>query len=124
MVQTNLSHLQHQRPMFETPEQLQQALIKLYPPFSEEVEDGYDELYNPLSYHHIWMEFAPISYAFLCKASTRELKEFCSVIERSMAGGEKQKNAVSTCFLEHGTQLSVKKLIKSYLSEAAKAELK
>lgn len=109
--------------MFETPEQLQQALIELYPRFSEEVEDDYDELYNPLTYHRIWMEFSPIAYDFLSKASTKELREFCSVIERSIAGGEKQENAVSTCFLEHGTQLGVKKIIKPYLSEAASKEL-
>lgn len=109
--------------MFETPEQLQQALIDLYPPFSEEVEDDYDDLYNPLTYHRIWMEFSPIAYNFLSKASTRQLKEFCSVIDRSMAGGENQANAVSTCLLEHGTQLSVKKFIKPYLSEAVNKEL-
>lgn len=122
-MQANLSHSQHQLPMFETPAQLQQALIELYPPFSEEVEDDYDELYNPLTYHRIWMEFSPSAYNFLSKVSKRAVKEFCSVIEHSIDGGEEQANAVSTCFLEHGTQLAVKKIIKPYLSEAANKEL-
>lgn len=110
--------------MFEKPEQLQQALIDLYPPFSEEVEDDYDELYNPLTYHYIWMEFSPIAYDFLSKASVNEIKKFSSIIEMSLNTGTEQENAVLTCFLEHSKQLNVKTFIKPYLSKAAKEELK
>jgi hypothetical protein len=39
------------------------------------------------------------------------------------AGGERE-NAISTCLLEHASQVKLRAIIRPYLSEAAKRELR
>lgn len=109
--------------MFKEPKDLQEALVELFPSFIEEVDEEYDELYNPLTYHRVWMDFSPLAKDFLTNAGKKELKGVCLIINASVEHGEDQENAVSTCFLEHASQIRVDNLIKANLSSAARSEL-
>ena len=109
--------------MFKEPKELQEALIELFPSFIEELDEEYDELYNPLTYHRVWMDFSPLAKSYLSNAGKKELKNFCLIVNKSVGNGGDQENAVSTCFLEHASQVEISKLIKSYLSNTARKEL-
>lgn len=109
--------------MFKEPKELQEALIELFPSFIEEVDEEYDELYNPLTYHRVWMDFSPLAKSYLSNVGKKELQNFCLIINQSIESGGDQENAVSTCFLEHSSQIGVRKVIKPNLSRASRLAL-
>lgn len=112
----------------KTPKELQAELISLFPSFEEgcdAVDPEYDIGYeSPLTYHRIWMDFAPFASKHLTNVGERDLIEFCAIVNAEIEAGSDRKNAVSTCLLEHASQVSVKKLISPLLSAAAKKELR
>lgn len=113
----------------KTPEELRQQLIILFPSFADEYNvDENDEIefeYEPpLTLHRVWMGFSPMAYEYLRYASTKTLVSFVSLVNSEVAAGADRENAVSTCFLEHASQISVKKLIKPMLSAEARRELR
>ena len=109
--------------MFKEPKELQEALIELFPSFIEEVEEEYDELYYSLTYHCVWMDFSPLAKNYLSNVGKKELKNFGLIVNKSVESGGVQENAVSTCFLEHASQIGVSHLIKPHLSRVSRLVL-
>jgi len=76
------------------------------------------------NYHSVFQEFAPVSHRMLNGSTTSQIKEFCKIINFMVETGGDLENAVSTCFLEHASQVGVRKIIALYLSKEAKQELR
>jgi hypothetical protein len=108
-----------------TPRELVDQLISIFPEFLEEWDEGESfggiGVYN---YHTVLIEFAPISYRMLNGGTPNQIKKFCDLINHMVEMGGDQENAVSTCFLEHASQIGVRKIIKPYLSKEAEQELR
>ncbi len=98
---------------------LKDKLCKLFPDFSDEFEDD-----EELSLHGVFLRFSPVAYEYLSIASRKQMKEFCEIINEGVSSGGELENAISTCFLEHASQIGVRKLIKPFLFDAAKRELR
>ncbi len=111
--------------MINSPEELQEQLVAFYPALEKEIEgEGFDYGYKPnLTYHQTWMAFAPIANDCLTKSNSRTLKAFCEIINYMVSEGGDKENSVSTCLLEHASQIKIGKIIKPYLSQGAKSEL-
>lgn len=112
--------------MIDTPDALQKQLIAMFPNFKEElIEEVFDYGYDfPLSFHRVWMALARVIYTYLQSSTLKALKEFCYIVNHMVDAGGDKENAVSTCLLEHATQLGIKKIIKPYLSSEAKYQLR
>jgi hypothetical protein len=77
-----------------------------------------DGKYN---YHTVFQEFSEMN---LTCASECQIRDLCAIINDFVSRGDDHEDAVSTCFLEHTSQIGVRKLIMPYLSESAKTELR
>jgi len=113
------------RMKIQTPKDLVSALIDLFPGFREEWDEG--EGYGGVgqyNFHTVFMELAPVCSGYLAEATPRTVEAFCALINALVAGGGDVENAVSTCLLEHASQVGIAKTIKAHLSQAAKAELR
>jgi hypothetical protein len=111
--------------MMDSPQPLVDILILLFPEFIKEWDNGasfgHRENYT---YHSVLQEFAPVSLKMLSNATTSQIKDFCNLLNRMVEIGGDHENAVSTCFLEHASQVGVRKIIAPYLSKEAKRELR
>lgn len=110
--------------MLNSPEELRTKLITLFPHAEKELVDDSDDDFDygykpPLTYHSVWRTFAPMAYQCLSNASVKEQKMFCNLIDWMVQAGGDEENAVSTCLLEHASQIGIKNLIKAYLSKTA-----
>ncbi len=112
----------------KTAEELKAELIALFPAFADEFEDpdalreaGFD---CRLTLHSVWMDFAPVAHACCIKASEKNLKKFGALINAEVAAGGHRENAVSTAFLEHASQVSVAKILRSVLSAEAQKKMR
>lgn len=101
------------------PEGLAHVLAKFFPMFSEELLDEEAD-----SYHSVLMLFAPLSAQALELADERTIRRFCDLINQMVSAGGELENAVSTCFLEHASQIGVREIIRPFLNRDAKAELR
>jgi len=112
--------------MIETPSHLVQELTKLFPLFAEEWDGGESFGYDGVnfSYHSIFMELAPCCAMYLSEATTDQRKAFCNLLNSMIDVGGDQENAVSTCLLEHASQIGIRNIIKSCLSQKALQELR
>ena len=109
----------------ETPKDLVAALIDLFPGFRDEWDEG--EGYGGIgqyNFHTVFMELAPFCSGYLAEASPRTVEAFCTLINNFVASGGDMENAVSTCLLEHSSQVGIAKTIRPHLSQAAKTELR
>ncbi|BCG65201.1 MAG: hypothetical protein methR_P3026 [Methyloprofundus sp.] len=112
--------------MINTPEELQHKLVELYPSLEKELEeeDGFDYGYKPeITYHHVWMAFTIIANECLTGSDIKTLKKFCYIVNYMVGEGGDKENSVSTCLLEHASQIGIIKIIKPYLVSGAKNEL-
>jgi hypothetical protein len=111
--------------MKNTPSQLLDHLIAIFPEFYSEWSKGESHRYSEqYSYHSVFQEFAPVSYRILNRATPNQIQEFCELINHMVDIGGELENAISTCFLEHASQIGVSKIIKPFLSKEAKKELR
>ena len=116
----------------KTPQELKEDIIKIFPSFIDEFDDEleykdeyYECNYGPaLTLHRIWSDFAPVANKLLSQAKEKDLIKFVKLINFEVTAGLDRKNAVSTCFLEHASQVSARILIKPFLSKEAKKELR
>jgi hypothetical protein len=76
------------------------------------------------TYHQVIQRLAPRVTGYLEDVPHGTLKQFCDLLNlMADAGGEKE-NAISTCLLEHASQLRVRKIIRPYLGAVARRELR
>jgi len=110
-----------------SPQELQLELISLFPELEAEyVEDEPEEFVYipPLTFHRVWMTFCDMAPGCLLNVDKKTLIKLCEIINLMVGSAGNKENAVSTCFLEHASQVGVKKIIKPYLSQEAKKELR
>ena len=105
---------------FLSPIEFQVAMCDLFPAFAEEFEA--DEAID--TYHQVAMSLAPKLLGYLSGVSERKVRAFCTVVNDMVEAGGDQRNAIETCVLEHASQVGCRKLLKPYLSVAAKRELR
>lgn len=113
--------------MIANPEALRQKLIGLFPNCEQSFvdDDEYDYGYTPpMTYHYVWMRFAPIAKACLTESNDKTRKAFYVILNDMVDKGGDEENAVSTCLLEHASQLGLKKMLKPYLSKGAQRQLR
>ena len=99
-------------------------LAALFPQFEQEWREDTDGDTWDHTLHSVWMSFAPLCQNYLEAAPNKTRDQFCQLVNEQVAAGGGYENAVSTCLLEHASQLGVRKLIQSHLSEDAKRELR
>ena len=112
--------------MLESPEELRKELILLFPSIEEELANDVDYFGHdkPLTYHYVWFCFRPFVGECLENTNEKGLKAFCKIINTMVLAGGDKENAVSTCLLEHASQIGIRKLIKPFLVSEAKLELR
>ena len=100
-------------------------LVSIFPAFGQELDEGeafgYDGDYT---YHTVFLALGPQSFKLLSEASDEQIRKLCSLLNYLFSNGGVFENAVTTCFLEHASQLSVRNIIKPHLSKGAKSELR
>lgn len=102
-----------------SPVELFAALTAMFPEFAAEWED--DE--EVKTYHRIVLRLTPLITGYLREAPA-QLKAFADLVNTMVAAGGDKENAVSTCLLEHASQVSLRKLIRPHLSAAVRRQLR
>jgi len=102
-----------------SPADLAKALTGMFPQFAAELEGE-----EVTSYHQVVQRLAPVIAGYLESASAGTIKCFCEVVNAMVAAGSDRANAISTCLLDHASQVKVRTMIRPYLSAAAKQELR
>jgi hypothetical protein len=102
-----------------SPAGLAETLMAMFPEFAVELEGE-----EVTSYHQVIQRLTPVISDYLQGAPKRTLEHFCEVVNAMVAAGGDKENAISTCLLEHASQVKVRNIIRPYLSAAAKQELR
>ena len=125
----NLSRMKNIR----DPKDLVALLKEFFPPFEQEwakaeADDAEQAAYTgyqvELTFHDVLQVFAPLSAELLKAASSKQVSEFCKFINESIVIPGSLENAISTCLLEHASQIGIRKLLLPFLSRMAKKELR
>lgn len=101
------------------PTSLATILTELFPSFAVELEGK-----EIATYHQIVQLLAPMITRYLQEAPKGTPERFCDLVNEMVSAGGEQENAISTCLLEHSSQIEVKRIIRPYLSPLAKKELR
>src|SRR5262245_6146296 len=101
-----------------SPTVLAETLKSMFPEFASELEDE-----EVTSYHQVIQRLAPVITGYLQSAPAR-VERFCDLVNAMVAAGSEKANAISTCLLEHASQVKVRNIIRPHLSAAAKEELR
>ncbi len=102
----------------DSPSDLAGALTALFPAFADELDD-----HEIATYHQVLQLLAPRVAAFLHSSSERATKSFAGLLNAMVSKGGDQENAVSTCLLEHASQIGIRKLIRPHLTREARSQL-
>jgi hypothetical protein len=102
-----------------SPAGLAEKLTKMFPEFAAELEG---EEMN--SYHQVIQCLAPVVTGYLERTQKRTVEEFCELVNDMVAAGNEKENAISTCLLEHASQVKVRDIIRPHLSAAAKQRIR
>jgi hypothetical protein len=102
-----------------SPAALAERLIALFPLFAGELEGEEIE-----SYHQVVQRLAPVIAGYLQNSPEHTLDRFCELVNAMADAGGDQENAISTCLLEHATQVGIRKIIRPHLGAAARKELR
>ena len=103
----------------DTPQDLADALVDLFPSFAVELEDE-----DLPTFHRVFFLLVPHLRRCLESASDKAVNTFCGYINAFVDAGGVKKNAVSTCLLEHASQVGVCKVLLAQLTPAAKKGLR
>lgn len=103
----------------DSPTALVENLIELFPSFAGEIEG--EEI---VSYHQVIQRLAPVVSGYLKSSHTGTVKKFCALVNAMVDSAGEAENAISTCLLEHASQVGVHKIIRPYLGPLAKRELR
>ena len=112
--------------MLKRSEEVASRILEIFPDFKKYWDEGEGYGYQDGEYniHSIFLTFGPVSKMLIESASETQIKDFCGFVNKLVAEGDELENAVSTCFLEHASQLGVRKFIRRYLSAEARNELR
>src|SRR4051812_33236734 len=102
-----------------SPAGLAETLTEMFPEFASELDDE-----EVTSYHQVVQRLAPVITGYLQGAPKGTVERFYEVVNAMVAAGSEKENAISTCLLEHASQVKVRSIIRPYLSAAAKQELR
>ena len=86
---------------------------RMFPAFAAEVEGE-----EVTSYHQVVQRLAPVITGYLRDAPKQTVERFCEVVNAMVAAGSEKENAISTCLLEHASQVKVRNILRPYLSAA------
>ena len=103
----------------DSPSDLADRLFELFPLFASELEG--EEIEN---YHQVIQCLLPVVRGYLEASPEHTLKQFCDLVNFMADAGGERENALSTCLLEHASQVKVRKLIRPFLNAAARKELR
>ena len=103
--------------------ELARELTAIVPAFAERWDEGKSSGY-PDGNHTYHTVFLALSTLDLTHSTTKQIKAICVIINDFISRGGDYENAASTCFLEHASQIRVMNIIKPYLSDAARTELR
>ena len=103
-----------------SPAELLATLTAMFPEFASEFDDEDGE---EATYHQVVRQLTPVITGYLRDTPT-QVEQFCDLVNAMVAAGGDQENAISTCLLEHASQVNVRNTIRPYLSSAAKQELR
>ena len=103
----------------DTPQELFDRILSIYPQFVDEFDN--DEKIE--TYHQIIMDLTPVITGYLEGGSKRSTNLFCNLVNEMMEAGGDLENAISTCLLEHASQVRCHKILLPLLGERAKLEL-
>jgi hypothetical protein len=103
----------------DTPVSLAATLTEMFPAFALELEDE-----SVTSYHQVIQRLTPMITRYLQEAPKQTVEAFCVLVNEMVAAGGDIENAISTCLLEHASQVKVGNIIRPYLNAAAKQELR
>ncbi len=103
----------------DSPSDLVDRLTELFPAFAHELDDE-----EVGTYHRAIRLLAPVLARFLKASSERTLRDFCDLVNYLVWAGDEKGNAISTCLLEHASQVGVRKMVRPYLGVEAKLELR
>lgn len=103
----------------ESPSDLVDRLVEILPPLAEEFDDEPVE-----TYHEAIQRIVHRLAALLGAAPERIRREFGDLLNAMVLTGGDQENAISSCLLEHASQVGIRKIITPYLSPAARNEVR
>jgi hypothetical protein len=103
----------------ESPTVLVEQLVQLFPAFEVELDGEKVE-----SYHQVVRQLTPVITGYLEGSSERTVRKFCDLVNLMADAGGETENAISTCLLEHASQVKVLEIISPHLSAAAKREVR
>jgi hypothetical protein len=102
-----------------SPSDLFDRLVGLFPALADELAD------EPVESYHQVITLVSHRFAELLKISPESTKrEFGDLINSMVSQGGEQENAISTCLLEHSSQIGIRAFIRPFLTPAAKRELR
>ena len=102
-----------------SPSALAEQLVRLFPPFAAELESEDVE-----RYHQVIQRLAPVLAGYLQGSTQRTIETFCELVNAMVDAGGDRENAISTCLLEHASQVQVRKILSPHLASPAKRELR
>jgi hypothetical protein len=91
----------------DSPTSLAKHLIELFPPFATELQG--EEI---TSYHQVVLRLTPVVTEYLQKASAKTVERFFKMINAMIEAGGERENAISTCLLEHASQVKLRVIIR------------
>jgi len=103
----------------DSPSHLADVLKALFPTFADELRN--EEI---ASYHWVFTLLSTRVAGYLQSSSEQTAKTFSALLNSMVARGGDQENAVSTCLLEHASQIGIRKLIRPHLSTEARLQLR
>ena len=86
--------------LIEQPRDLVSSLLKLFPSFADECDEGESLGYENQNYsfHSIVLTFSPLSAEYLEEADQKTIQAFGDLVNCSVENGGELENAFSTCF--------------------------
>ena len=122
----HLEYLTQMKSLIEQPVDLVNHLIALFPDFAAEWDEGKAFGYENGSYsfHAIMLMFGPMSATCLNQADDKTIRAFAELLSQAIENGGQIENAVSTCFLEHASELGVVGILKPHLDVKTRAVLR
>ena len=103
--------------------ELLEALFVIFPRFRAEwLADLEGNVWPSDSLHSVYQSFLP--YVAGIHPSQDQLQRLAKMIDSAVAAGGNSDNAVSTCFLEHLSQVGLVRSLRPLLSAAARSRLR